>query len=57
MKTKSYTIYPGQIKIDNEIFYGVDHTLCDFVNELATEYIILGDKADGKEEDDATVSE
>lgn len=34
---KEYAIYPGQIKINNEIFFGLDYKLTDFYNELAEE--------------------
>ena len=36
-KIKEYAIYPGQIKINNEIFFGLDYKLTDFYNELAEE--------------------
>ena len=36
-KTKEYAIYPGQIKINNEIFFGLDYKLTDFYNELEEE--------------------
>ena len=34
---KEYAIYPGQIKINNEIFFGLDYKLTDFYNKLAEE--------------------
>ena len=36
-KIKEYAIYPGQIKINNEIFFGLDYKLTDFYNELVEE--------------------
>ena len=34
MSKKYYAVYPGQIKIDNEIFFGIDYKITDFINEL-----------------------
>lgn len=34
MSKKYYAIYPGQIKIDNEAFFGIDYKITDFINEL-----------------------
>ena len=34
MSKKYYAVYPGQIKIDNEVFFGIDYKITDFINEL-----------------------
>ena len=34
MSKKYYAVYQGQIKIDNEIFFGIDYKITDFINEL-----------------------
>ena len=34
MSKKYYAVYPGQIKIDNEVFFGIDYIITDFINEL-----------------------
>ena len=34
MNKKYYAVYPGQIKIDNELFFGIDYKITDFINEL-----------------------
>ena len=34
MNKKYYAVYPGQIKIDNEVFFGIDYKITDFINEL-----------------------
>lgn len=34
MSKKYYAVYPGQIKIDDEVFFGIDYKITDFVNEL-----------------------
>lgn len=33
MSKKSYAVYPGQIRIDNEVFFGIDYKITDFINE------------------------
>lgn len=33
--TKEYSIFPGQIKINNCTYFGLDYELTDFVNHLA----------------------
>lgn len=32
---KEYAIFPGQIKIENVTYFGLDYELTDFVNSLA----------------------
>ena len=34
MSKKYYAVYSGQIKIDNEVFFGIDYKITDFINEL-----------------------
>ena len=34
-KIKEYAIFPGQIKINNCTYFGLDYDLTDFVNNLA----------------------
>lgn len=34
-KVKESAIFPGQIKINNKVFFGLDYELTDFYNELA----------------------
>ena len=34
MSKKYYAVYPGQIKIDNEVFFGIDYKITDCINEL-----------------------
>lgn len=34
MDKKYYAVYPGQIKIDDEVFFGIDYKITDFINEL-----------------------
>lgn len=34
MSKKYYAVYPGKVKIDNEIFFGIDYKITDFINEL-----------------------
>ena len=34
MSKKYYAVYPGKIKIDNEVFFGIDYKITDFINEL-----------------------
>lgn len=34
MNKKYYAVFPGQIKIDNEVFFGIDYKITDFINEL-----------------------
>lgn len=34
MSKKYYAVFPGQIKIDNEAFFGIDYKITDFINEL-----------------------
>lgn len=35
MSKEKYTIFPGQIKINNCTYFGLDYELTDFVNHLA----------------------
>lgn len=34
---KEFGVYPGQIKIDNEIFFGVDYKITDLFNAIMEE--------------------
>lgn len=34
MNKKYYAVYPGQIQIDDEVFFGIDYKITDFINEL-----------------------
>ena len=34
MNKKYYSVFPGQIKIDNEVFFGIDYKITDFIIEL-----------------------
>jgi len=34
---KEYSIYPGQIKVDNEVFFGLDYKITDLFNQIAEE--------------------
>lgn len=38
MSKKYYAVYPGQIKIDNEVFFGIDYKITNFINELIEQY-------------------
>lgn len=38
MSKKYYAVYPDQIKIDNEVFFGIDYKITNFINELIEQY-------------------
>ena len=36
-KIKEYAIFPGQIKVDNEVFFGIDYKITDLFNQISEE--------------------